>query len=137
MNTAEKIAALDRLASAPSAAPNERENAARAAASLRARQPDASGASAIGGLLELARRYRQPATTEPERPRAVPHVPRAPAWAVEHDGVSRPRDGAARCMAATPGGARCPREAKFGTMCRKCARRGAPLWTRKERAHGA
>lgn len=107
-----KLQALDALASSSSAAPGERENAARAASALRAKTAAVDGERPVSAdLLD-------------EMFGARPAHPARPAVRKE----TAPRD---RCAAAFPSGSRCPRRPKLRGFCLKCFRRDAPVWVAK------
>ncbi len=114
MSIATKIAALDRLASCPAAAPTERANAANAAAALRRRETAALGAL-VDLALSVARPSRPPAA--PTRDAAQPPAPVVP-------------NAQPRCAAyLLETGARCHRKPlRGGERCRWCrARQRAAL----------
>lgn len=104
-----KLQALDALASSSSAAPGERENAARAASALRAKTAAVDGARQVSADL-----LDEMFGTRPARPTVRKET--------------APRD---RCAAAFPSGSRCPRRPKLRGFCLKCFRRDAPVWVAK------
>jgi hypothetical protein len=104
---AAKVEALDRLAQDLATTPGERSNAAAAAARLRKRLPEDDGLDLLMAFAALVRATGPSrCTTEQRRP---------------------------RCIAAYPSGSRCPRQSVIEGMCRKCFRRGAPVWTKQRR----